>query len=122
MKPENWLVRLVVYGLAVYRTTHLFVYEDGPFDIFDWLRARAGIGLTYHMESRYEVERKEHVADTFWGRLLLCPLCLSVWIGGIAAACLFIKNIILDGIATWLALSGISTILFNREAKNENIS
>lgn len=117
MKPENWLVRLIVYSLAVYRATHLFVYEDGPFDFFDWLRARAGVRLACYMKSISEVEREERVADTFWGRLLLCPLCLSVWIGGIAAICLFIKNFILDGIATWLALSGISAILFNREAQ-----
>lgn len=52
------------YGLslgifAVWRITHLLAAEDGPGEILAWLRRRAG--------------------DGFWGRLLDCFYCLSLW-------------------------------------------
>jgi hypothetical protein len=52
---------LLVLGiLAVWRLTHLLVAEDGPWDAVVRLRGRAGAG--------------------FWGRLLDCFYCLSLWI------------------------------------------
>jgi len=46
--------------LAVWRLTHLFHGEDGPWDILVRLRHAAGHG--------------------FWGKLLDCFYCLSLWI------------------------------------------
>ena len=46
--------------LAVWRITHLLQAEDGPWDVVVHLRRRAGTG--------------------FWGQLLDCFYCLSVWI------------------------------------------
>jgi hypothetical protein len=46
--------------LAVWRLTHLFNAEDGPWDILVRLRKLVGNG--------------------FWGKLLDCFQCLSVWI------------------------------------------
>ena len=46
--------------LAVWRITHLLAAEDGPFDLVVRLRRRAGAG--------------------FWGGLLDCFYCLSLWI------------------------------------------
>lgn len=51
---------LVIGILVVWRITHLFFGEDGPGDIFVRLRRAAGEG--------------------FWGTLLDCFYCLSVWI------------------------------------------
>ncbi len=51
---------LVLGVLAVWRITHLLFGEDGPWDCFVRLRRRAGPG--------------------FWGKLLDCFACLSVWI------------------------------------------
>lgn len=53
------------YGLAlgilcVWRITHLLHAEDGPWDVMARLRARVG--------------------DGFWGSLLDCFYCLSLWI------------------------------------------
>jgi hypothetical protein len=39
--------RLLIYALAVFRLTHLLWHENGPWDVFDWLRAKAGIKLAY---------------------------------------------------------------------------
>ena len=51
---------LVLGILGVWRITHLFYAEDGPWDIFVRLRKLAGSG--------------------FWGKLLDCFYCLSLWI------------------------------------------
>jgi Protein of unknown function (DUF1360) len=52
-----WLVLSI---LCVWRITHLLHAEDGPGDLFVRLRRRAGGG--------------------FWGRLLDCFYCLSMWV------------------------------------------
>src|ERR1035438_7929939 len=51
---------LVLGILAVWRVTHLLNGEDGPWEIFVRLRKLAGAG--------------------FWGELLDCFYCLSLWI------------------------------------------
>ena len=51
---------LVIATLSVWRVTHLLQAEDGPGDIFVHLRRRAD--------------------DGFWGKLLDCFYCLSVWV------------------------------------------
>jgi hypothetical protein len=54
--------------LAVWRITHLLNAEDGPWHVFVRLRRFAGEG--------------------FWGQLLDCFYCLSVWIAAPFALCL----------------------------------
>jgi hypothetical protein len=55
--PFYWLVLGI---LAVWRISHLLHAEDGPWDILVRLRRKAGSG--------------------FWGQLLDCFYCLSIWI------------------------------------------
>ncbi len=55
--PFYWLI---LGTLTVWRVTHLLNAEDGPWDVFVRLRAKAG--------------------DGFLGRLLDCFYCLSLWI------------------------------------------
>lgn len=52
--------RLALGILSVWRMTHLLYGEDGPWDLFVRLRQRAGTG--------------------FWGELLDCFYCLSLWV------------------------------------------
>lgn len=54
------LYRLLLGALCVFRVSHLFYGEDGPWDVFVKLRRLAGEG--------------------FWGGLLDCFYCLSLWI------------------------------------------
>jgi hypothetical protein len=51
---------LILGVLAVWRLTHLLYAEDGPWDLLVMLRRKAGEG--------------------FWGGLLDCFYCLSLWI------------------------------------------
>jgi Protein of unknown function (DUF1360) len=52
--------RFVLGTLTVWRITHLLQAEDGPWDVVVRLRRSAG--------------------DGFWGKLLDCFYCLSVWV------------------------------------------
>lgn len=54
------IYRLLLGLLAVWRMTHLLQAEDGPGDIVVRLRRSAGNG--------------------FWGKLLDCFYCLSLWV------------------------------------------
>jgi hypothetical protein len=54
------LGRFLVGALGVWRVTHLLQAEDGPWDVIVHVRRRAG--------------------TTFWGSLLDCFYCLSIWI------------------------------------------
>ncbi|MCC6860526.1 MAG: hypothetical protein IT158_18310 [Bryobacterales bacterium] len=51
---------LLLWVLCAWRITHLLQAEDGPWDLVVRLRGRAGSG--------------------FWGRVLDCFQCLSLWV------------------------------------------
>jgi len=76
--------------LAVWRITHLFSQEDGPFDVMLKFRKLFGQG--------------------FFGNLLDCFYCLSLWIS--VPFAIFISQTWLQGIIIWLALSGAACLLF----------
>ena len=74
---------------AVWRITHLLGKEDGPFNIVFMLRTKAGAG--------------------FFGNLLDCFYCLSIWIAlpfGIWLGAEWKERILY-----WLALSGAVCLL-----------
>jgi hypothetical protein len=79
----------VLASLAVWRITHLLAAEDGPWDAFANLRALAG--------------------DRFFGKLLDCFYCLSLWIA------LPFAWLLAEGwkhrILFWLASSGAAILL-----------
>jgi hypothetical protein len=83
------IVSLIVATLAVWRATHLLHAEDGPWGIFAQLRRLAGEG--------------------FWGELLDCFYCLSLWMSIPAAA--LIAGDWREGPLLWLALSGGAILL-----------
>ncbi len=75
--------------LGVWRLTHLLHAEDGPWDLLVRLRRRVG--------------------DGFWGQLLDCFYCLSVWIAAPFAALL--GSGVKESLLLWLALSGGASLL-----------
>jgi len=80
---------LVLGILCVWRITHLLQAEDGPWDIIVHLRGRAGVG--------------------FWGQLLDCFYCLSVWIA--APFALYLGKELDEQILLWPALSAGAILL-----------
>ena len=80
----------VICTLAIWRVSHLLSQEDGPFDAVIKFRRLFGQG--------------------FFGTLLDCFYCLSLWIA-VPFAVLLCDNWT-EGIITWLALSGAACLLF----------
>ena len=85
--PRYYLHSLGILG--VWRVTHMLNAEDGPGRIFVKLRKLAGSG--------------------FWGSLLDCFYCLSVWISA-AFACA-IGGSWGERLLLWPALSGAAILL-----------
>lgn len=81
--------RFLLGILSVWRITHLLQAEDGPWDVVIRLRRRAGEG--------------------FWGELLDCFYCLSVWIA--APFAIFLGQKSGERILLWPALSAGAILL-----------
>ena len=108
----NWVSllsvsRFVVYALATFRITYMLWIEDGPFDMFDWLRYKVGVVVTR------DGVRGDN--NTTLGRLFNCPLCLSVWVGALMTACCMVNIAIIDYVAMVFALSAVCMILVGYE-------
>lgn len=80
----------VLCALAVWRLSHLLACEDGPFDLVVRLRQRVGNG--------------------FFGRLMDCYYCVTVWIA--IPFALLLTHDVVTGLVTWLALSGAASALY----------
>jgi hypothetical protein len=80
---------LVLGILSVWRITHLLSAEDGPGDVLVHLRRRAG--------------------DGFWGRLLDCFYCVSLWTAAPFALLLAAER--RERLLSWLAFSAGAILL-----------
>lgn len=80
---------LLVEVLVLWRITHLLSVEPGPFDCFTRLRRLAGNG--------------------FFGRLLDCFYCLSLWLA--APLALVAGETWTQRLLLWPALSGAACLL-----------
>ena len=85
--------KLALGILATWRLTHLLAHEDGPADVV--ARVRAVLG------------------DGFWGRMVDCFQCLSLWISAPIAWWIAGGAITgwVDMAVTWLAVSGAACLL-----------
>jgi hypothetical protein len=83
------LVGVVLGVLAVWRVTHLLQAEDGPWGLSLRLRRVAGTG--------------------FWGQLLDCFYCLSLWVA--LPAALVLGSGWREWVLLWLGLSGGASLL-----------
>lgn len=83
-------IEFLICTLAVWRISHLFSQEDGPFDAVLKFRKLLGQG--------------------FFGSLLDCFYCLSVWVA--IPFAVYLSRNWTEGIIIWLALSGAACLLF----------
>jgi hypothetical protein len=86
--------RFLTAVLATWRVTHLLAEEDGPWDLVVRVRDIAGSG--------------------FWGKLLDCFMCLSLWVA--APLSFFVGRTTSERFVIWLSLSG-SAILIEEHVK-----
>jgi len=88
---------LVVLILAAWRLTSLLSSEAGPFAILDRLRHAAGV--------RYDSDGIPFGLNEL-ARGLVCPWCLSVWVGGIFGLAWLLWPAVTVFVALPLAVSG----------------
>lgn len=91
------ILYLVLSVFAVWRLTHLFGKEDGPFDVIFLLRQKAG--------------------NSVIGKLMDCFYCLSIWIS--LPFGLWLGRNWIEKVLVWLALSGAAALLEQATAKKD---
>lgn len=69
----GWL-ELVLGILATWRVTSLFVYEEGPWELFEKLRYKTGV---------YFLNPDTEQPETMLGKLLSCFWCTSIWVAAL---------------------------------------
>ncbi len=84
--------------LVVWRLTHLFSKEDGPFDVIFLIRKKAGTG--------------------FLASLIGCFYCLSIWIA--LPFGIWLGTSLWQKFLIWLALSGAACLLEQATTKNNS--
>ncbi|HBQ29364.1 hypothetical protein HX99_03935 [Peptococcaceae bacterium SCADC1_2_3] len=89
MEDKQLIFHFILATLVTWRITHLIAKEDGPGQIIFFIRKRLGRG--------------------FWGQLMDCFNCLSIWVG--APLAFFIGESAALKIMVWLALSGAAIII-----------
>ena len=100
-------VRFILAALFVWRLSYMISHEDGLWDMFLNLRLWAGAKPEAHFYPDGE-QVLEWQAFTVFGKLLLCPLCLSVWIA--VPLELWVSGICMDTVVVWLAISGAASL------------
>jgi hypothetical protein len=83
------IFQFLLASLAVWRLTHLLSKEDGPFDSIYHLRRRLG--------------------QRFFGRLLDCFYCLSIWLA--LPVGIWLGADWKEKLLYWLALSGAACLM-----------
>lgn len=106
-------IELAILSLAVWRASHMVVWEDGPFFVFRNIRRRlranefGGPTLDAELLSQEELEEAmRSLADerSFAGELLSCVWCLSMWVAAVAIAAF----ILWPPALYWMAILAIS--------------
>lgn len=107
----NGPLSLILLSLAVWRISYMLVWEDGPFEIFEKLRDKIGIG--YDIAGERGVRSDLPLWRTTVADLFLCVYCMSVWWGFGFAILYFIQPFLAVALAVPFALS-TGAILVNR--------
>lgn len=89
--------RLIIGILVAWRITHLLFAEDGPWDVIIRLRRQAGAG--------------------FWGTLLDCFYCLSLWVA--APLALLLGSGWTGRLLLWPALSAGAILIERLTSRDE---
>lgn len=95
------LTDYLTLALCTWRLSHLVAREEGPFEVLShWRRLW---GAIKPMNGEWD-------APHWYGRLWLCPLCLSIWIAP-ALLYLYVRYDVFTWVALAVAISGASSWL-----------
>lgn len=95
-------LHFIILALATYRISSLFVNEDGPFDVFLWIRDRVGV--------RHNEYGQAYGLNVI-GEALACIWCFSVYAGIGWAVLYYYYPLTAYWLALPLALSAVTMIV-----------
>lgn len=95
------IVHFIIYALAVWRISNIFVREQGPWNVFEKLRDWSGI------------EYEGMIPSNLIGSLLSCTWCFSVWIAFVFVVLIFVIPAWSLWIAMPFALSAAAILVDN---------
>lgn len=98
---------LLIYGAATWRIASIITQECGPFHIFINLREKVGI---IHDEECVPIAWP----DTFFGELLSCVWCSSIWVALFWGIMIFLSPALSLKIATIFAFSTVAVMINDR--------
>jgi hypothetical protein len=90
--PHHFLIM----GLAVWRFSNMLVYDEGPGDVFGWIR-------------RHMIRENDKPGSLSQG--MQCPYCVSVWLSMVVFLGYAIWPFITLYVCIPLALAGFSSII-----------
>lgn len=101
MNPEH----LFVLSLATWRIANLLVNEEGPFEMFDQVRAWFDI--------RFDAETKEFYLEkpNEIGKMLLCIMCTSIWVAAALTIFYLLAPLLTFWVCVWLSLSAVTCVI-----------
>ena len=88
------LMRFILAAFACFRLAELITIDDGPGDVFLWMRAKLG-AYNYGEDGR---------ADTSIGRAITCPYCIGIWLSALVA--LVVAPLDWRLLLWWFAIAG----------------
>ena len=92
----------LIVALATFRLSHMVALERGPWHVFDRLRERLG--------ATQDVRTGAWTPTNGLVELILCPLCLSVWVGALLVGLWLLVPVLQVAVAA-IAVSGLSCAL-----------
>jgi hypothetical protein len=98
MFTEINLPLILLSALAVFRLAELFVFDDGPFELFAYLRGWVLVG--------------NPMLRTI-GRALSCVHCTGLYLSALFAIPFFLQSLYI-GVLAALAIAGLQSVLANR--------
>lgn len=103
----------LLYIFAAFRITILFSKDNGPYDVFDWIRYKLGVRTTLDSDGNPEL-----VSERFLGRLIICTGCFSGYVIAFMIP-LFLLNIpIINYVVYFFGCWGIVILLLSNYEKS----
>lgn len=109
------MIEIVVLILATWRLASLLANEEGPCQVFEKIRHLMGVRYTDEKDKNSDRYGLNQLA-----RLILCPWCSSVWIGGVWTVLFFLSQLVTFYLALPFALSAGAVLLHEWVEGNSN--
>ena len=100
-----FVVRCLLIALAVYRLAWMFTREDGPFNVFEWVRCWLG---------KQAAKKQEHGLAWTLAEVSNCTHCAGLWLALIGSLFVIFPSYYSDVLILILAIAGLQSFMTGR--------